>query len=146
MGKSTRIRRGIIILTGPLIEFTQGLYGTYLLFIHISEDITIVRRKQPIELTKGNYIYVGSAFGAGGLASRLHRHVRKQKKKHWHIDQVTMHKASEIIGIAISINQKKECELYKLLSKIDGFSPIPGIGNSDCKNKCESHFLAIKSN
>jgi Uri superfamily endonuclease len=143
LGKSTRIRRGIIILTGPLIEFTQGLSGTYLLFFQISEDIIIYRRGQTIELTKGYYIYVGSAFGAGGLTSRLHRHVRKQKKKHWHIDQVTMHKASEIIGIAIAINQKKECELYKLLSKIDEFLPIPGIGNSDCNNECESHFLKL---
>jgi len=143
LGESIRIRRGIIILTGPLIEFTQGLHGTYLLLLHISEDITIDRRGQTIELSKGIYIYVGSAFGAGGLASCLHRHVRKQKKKHWHIDQVTMHRASETIGIAISINQKNECNLYKLLSKIDEFSPIPGIGNSDCINECGSHFLKI---
>ena len=143
MGKSTRIRRGIIILTGPLIEFTQGLSGTYLLFLHISENITIDIREEEIELERGFYIYVGSAFGAGGLTSRLHRHIRKQKKKHWHIDQVTMHKASDILGIAVSINQKKECEIYQTINKLNEFSPILGFGNSDCKNKCESHFLKL---
>ncbi len=143
MGKSTRIRRGIIILTGPLIEFTQGLSGTYLLFLHISENITIDIREEEIELERGFYIYVGSAFGAGGLTSRLHRHIRKQKKKHWHIDQVTMSKASDILGIAVSINQKKECEIYQTINKLNEFSPIQGFGNSDCKNKCESHFLKL---
>ena len=134
------------IFTGPLIEFTYGLQGTYLLFLYISEEMQIERRGVRINLEKGFYFYIGSAFGAGGLSSRLHRHVRKQKKKHWHIDQITMHKASEIVGIAVSINQKEECEINQILSGLECFVPINGIGNSDCKENCESHFLKVKMN
>ena len=70
------------IFTGPLIEFTYGLKGTYLLFIYISEDIIIDRKGEKLDLERGFYFYAGSAFGPGGLSSRLHRHARKQKKKH----------------------------------------------------------------
>ena len=132
------------IFTGPLIEFTYGLKGTYLLFLYISEEIPIDRRGERIDLEKGFYFYIGSAFGAGGLSSRLHRHIRKQKKKHWHIDQITMHEASEIVGIAVSINQKKECEFNQFLSSFEYFVPIYGIGNSDCQKNCESHFLKVE--
>ena len=142
MGKSTRIRRGVIILPGSVINFTTGLQGTYTLFIRIKAEISIEIRKRVIKLQPGFYIYVGSAFGAGGLSSRLHRHMRKNKKKHWHIDQVTMSNHSRIEGIGISIEKKNECTIASLLSEIENISPIKGVGNSDCI-QCQSHFFVI---
>jgi Uri superfamily endonuclease len=132
------------IFTGPLIEFTYGLQGSYLLFLYVSEEISIDRRGELIRLEKGFYIYVGSAFGTGGLSSRLHRHVRKKKKKHWHIDQITMHSASSILGIGIAINKREECKMSQLLNNFDSLTPILGIGNSDCTKNCLSHFLKLE--
>ncbi len=39
-----------------------------------------------ISLRQGYYIYVGSAFGPGGVNARVSRHFRNTKKLHWHID------------------------------------------------------------
>lgn len=142
MGKSTRIRRGINILPGPVINFTTGLQGTYILFIRIKAEISIEIKKRDVKLLPGYYIYIGSAFGAGGLSSRLHRHMRKTKKKHWHIDQVTMSKNTQIEGIGVSLEKKNECQIASIFSSFKNIIPINGVGNSDC-SLCQSHFFLL---
>lgn len=142
MGESTRVRRGIDILPGPVINFTTGLQGTYILFIRIKAEISIEIRKKKVKLQPGYYVYIGSAFGVGGLSSRLHRHMRKTKKKHWHIDQVTMSKSTQIEGIGISLEKKNECQIASIFSSIKNIKIISGVGNSDC-NFCQSHFFRI---
>ena len=117
--------------------------GTYLLFIKIIESIEIQIRGETLFINAGYYIYIGSAFGAGGLSSRLHRHLRKIKKKHWHIDQITISEFSEIIGIGVLLKQKVECELSKILGDMEKTIPIAGFGNSDCERKCISHFFRV---
>ncbi len=117
--------------------------GTYLLFIKLSKLVEIRIRGKTYLLNEGYYIYIGSAFGAGGLSSRLHRHLRKIKKKHWHIDQITVSKYSEIIGIGVLPKQRVECELSKTIGNIEKTVPITGFGNSDCKKKCISHFFRV---
>jgi len=39
-----------------------------------------------LDLLPGYYIYIGSAFGPGGVRARMLRHLRADKPKHWHID------------------------------------------------------------
>ncbi len=41
-----------------------------------------------MQLAEGWYIYFGSAFGPGGLAARVDRHLRRHKTRHWHIDHL----------------------------------------------------------
>ncbi len=117
--------------------------GTYLLFIKLTESVEIRIRGKTHLLNEGYYIYIGSAFGVGGLSSRLHRHLRKIKKKHWHIDQITTSKFSEIIGIGVLLKQRVECELSKTIGDIKKTVPITGFGNSGCKKKCISHFFRV---
>ena len=117
--------------------------GTYLLFIKVIEPIEITIKGKSFFLNEGYYIYIGSAFGAGGLSSRLHRHFRKIKKKHWHIDQITTSNFSEIIGIGVLLKQRVECELSKIIGDIEKIVSIAGFGNSDCEKKCISHFFRV---
>ncbi len=117
--------------------------GTYLLFIKIIDPIEITIKGKSSLLNRGYHIYIGSAFGAGGLSSRLHRHLRRKKKKHWHIDQITSSKFSEIISIGVLLKQRVECELSKIIGDIEKTVPITGFGNSDCKKKCISHFFKV---
>lgn len=133
----------IIIQPGTVVNFTIGQKGTYVLFIRLIKEIPIVIQKKKLILKPGFYIYVGSAFGAGGLSSRLHRHIRKIKQKHWHIDQVTMSDYAFVEGIGISLNKKIECEIATKLSKINFLDPITNFGNSDC-GICQSHFFYIQ--
>ncbi len=117
--------------------------GTYLLFIKISESVEIRIRGKTFFLNEGYYIYIGSAFGAGGLSSRLHRHLRKIKTIHWHIDQITASKFSEIIGLGVLLKQSVECELSKIIGDLEKTVPVTGFGNSDCEKKCISHFFRV---
>ena len=118
--------------------------GTYILYLKTSETIRLTISEQEIIIGKGYYLYVGSAFGTGGLSSRLHRHLRKKKKLHWHIDQMTMSPFCSVQGVAVFLNEKIECQIAKKLSYIDKVSSIENVGNSDCKKGCYSHFFKIE--
>jgi len=87
----------------------------------------------------GYYAYVGSAMG--GLEARVKRHLRGDKKRHWHIDYL-LEKAS-VIGVGIcGVDGRTECSLAGALgSKCNS---IPNFGSSDCG--CRSHlfFAATK--
>ena len=132
----------ISIQPGAIINFTNELKGSYILFIRINQIIPVIIRNKIVQLKSGYYLYVGSAFGAGGLSSRLHRHIRKIKKKHWHIDQITMSQYSSVEGIGISIDKRSECEISHVFSRMESIIPIKGFGNSDC-DTCKSHFFKI---
>ncbi|MHA2358418.1 MAG: GIY-YIG nuclease family protein [Candidatus Heimdallarchaeaceae archaeon] len=96
-----------------------------------------------IELSRGFYIYVGSAFGSGGLSSRIHRHLRRRKKNHWHIDQVTMNEYCNFHGVAAFLNEKSECIISNYLHNLESIIPVQGFGSTDCKNSCKSHFFKL---
>ncbi|MFZ2654380.1 MAG: GIY-YIG nuclease family protein [Victivallales bacterium] len=89
---------------------------------------------------KGFYSYTGSAMG--GLEARIKRHLRKDKRLHWHIDYL-LGKAEIIRVLAMETNIKsEECMAAARLEKSGGI-PVGGFGCSDCK--CKSHLFHFKS-
>lgn len=61
--------------------------GTYLLVLRSHGEATVqVGRWGPLAVRPGVYLYVGSAFGPGGVRARVGRHLRMRKKPHWHLD------------------------------------------------------------
>lgn len=107
--------------------------GSYVLIIEMEEHSMVnVGKLGEIPFNKGFYCYVGSALK--GLEARLNRHVRNDKKKHWHIDYLL--ERSILRGIYyIESNKKLECEIARQIR----LKHIPGFGSSDCK--CESHLF-----
>lgn len=62
--------------------------GTYALLLRITARRRwIVGKLGPREFPEGYYLYLGSALN--GLETRLRRHLRRDKKPHWHIDVLT---------------------------------------------------------
>lgn len=60
--------------------------GTYALILLSDSNARVqIGRWGEIELVPGYYLYVGSAFGPGGVRARVSRHCRADKPKHWHI-------------------------------------------------------------
>ena len=59
----------------------SSLPGTYVLVVNLDRhrQITIGRRSTR-QFQPGYYLYVGSAFGPGGLKARVGRHMRSEKK------------------------------------------------------------------
>ena len=109
--------------------------GSYILLIQLSEGQTItIGSLKAIHFPGGYYAYVGSALS--GLKSRLSRHLKENKKPHWHIDYL-LQRAS-ISGIILcETGDRVECTIAQALSR--QFDSIPGFGCSDCQ--CHSHLF-----
>lgn len=109
--------------------------GSYILVIELKENKRIqVGKLGNISFKKGFYVYVGSALN--GLEQRISRHLRSNKKMHWHIDHLLQY-ANVINVFYKESNKREECNIAKKLDK--KLSSIPGFGCSDCK--CKTHLF-----
>ena len=116
------------------------LPGCYALNLLVRDPVTIhVGRLGEIAFPAGNYIYVGSARGPGGLRARIARHLRLEKKIHWHIDRLTSRFPVNTVRYSAAA-EIGECEIATGIASLDGFqSGISGFGASDCR--CASHLF-----
>jgi len=115
--------------------------GTYLFLFLLKEPLSITTKGgKQFFLPRGRYVYVGSAFGGGGVQSRLKRHLKREKSLHWHLDYVTTTDKWEFLGFIVFEGKKMECRLAQKLEKL-GFKPIEGFGSSDCS--CKGHLFLI---
>lgn len=108
--------------------------GSYILLAELATESNIsVGKLGHISFPKAWYAYVGSAMN--GLRARLARHLRREKKFHWHIDYLV--REAEVKEITLCPSEKRvECSLARVLA--GRFQSIPGFGSSDCK--CRSHL------
>jgi len=117
------------------IEDIRPVKGSYVLLIELPEEQTITAGSlKEIHFQSGGYTYVGSALG--GLRSRLSRHLKPNKKLHWHVDYLLQWASIRDI-IICETEHRIECTIAKNLSR--RFNSIPGFGSSDCK--CTSHLF-----
>ena len=120
--------------------------GIYTLIIFLAEKTLIRTRKKAFIVPRGFCIYVGSAMGpyTESLEKRVLRHLRKHKRRFWHIDYLLNKKGVGIKAILYSPSTKKlECSLASRFEKRRSvWVPIEGFGCSDCK--CRGHlFVAL---
>jgi Uri superfamily endonuclease len=114
--------------------------GAYLLECNVAAPLTLrVGRLGSLNVVPGRYLYVGSAYGPGGIAARITRHQKQSgKRTHWHIDYLI-----EATGVAQAwaVPGGDECRIVSvLLNRETIFIPFPGFGSSDCKT-CRAHLL-----
>lgn len=132
-----------IPITGAMLEakaseIEAGERGAYALLLTLESPTHFKHKGRTQFLEAGCYIYAGSAHGPGGIAARLRRHFRADKKPHWHVDRLTL-AAAQIAAIALPGGS--ECEIIARLEGLPGFRhPISGFGSSDCP-ACQSHLL-----
>ena len=109
--------------------------GSYILEIGLKEDKNVqIGKLGNIFFKKGSYLYVGSALN--GIEQRVNRHLRENKKLHWHIDYLLKHATITKVFYKQS-NRKDECYVAKIIQK--NYSSILGFGSNDCK--CKSHLF-----
>ena len=110
----------------------QAIY-TLLIKLSRTHDIPIGRRGI-YSFKAGYYAYVGSALN--GLEQRIGRHLRKEKRLHWHIDYLLQY--AEICGVIYAeTGCRQEGRIAAGLQKI--LEPVPGFGSSDCR--CLTHLF-----
>jgi len=116
--------------------------GFYLLLIRNDSEFEIkVGARGAEKFCKGYYVYTGSAKKA--LKARLSRHLRKQKKFHWHIDYLL--EKTEVIGVFVREIKAgfSECDLAERVSGAEGAMILNRrFGASDCK--CPGHLHYFK--
>ena len=118
----------------------EGRKGAYLLLLALDRPLDLAIRGRPASLAPGLYAYCGSAYGPGGLAARLSRHLRPGKKPHWHIDRLT---AAGRVVAAYAQPGGSECALLAALQAAPETSiPLPGFGSSDCRS-CPAHLVEL---
>jgi len=135
---STQSARPDRAAAGPLIN--ESRQGTYALVLACERDRVIqAGRVGPFELSRGHYVYVGSAFGPGGLKARLAHHAKRSPRPHWHIDYLREH--AHIVEVWYTQDPRRCEHLWaRLLSGMRGVrTPVVGFGASDCR--CPSHLF-----
>jgi Uri superfamily endonuclease len=118
----------------------ESRHGTYALVL-ANENDRVIRagRVGPFELLRGHYIYVGSAFGPGGLKARLAHHAKISPRPHWHIDYLRAH--AHLVEVWYTHDSRRCEHLWaRLLGSMRGArTPAVGFGASDCR--CSSHLF-----
>ena len=113
--------------------------GTYALILQSDATETIqVGRWGQLNLQIGYYIYIGSAFGPGGIQARLSRHLHRNKRKHWHIDYLREHVTPVEVWVSYE-KERLEHGWAGIFFKMLEMTPIQGFGCSDCT--CHSHLF-----
>jgi Uri superfamily endonuclease len=113
--------------------------GVYVLVISVSKDINVnVGALGTVNFERGLYAYVGSA--QKGLEKRILRHLRRIKRKFWHIDYLLDDDNVEVLKVFYKhAGKSEECKVANKIA--ERCFPIKGFGSSDCK--CKSHLFKI---
>jgi Uri superfamily endonuclease len=135
----------------PPIENLPPEPGSYALHLRLPAARTFpVGRYGLVAFPAGEYIYLGSALGPGGLRGRLGRHLRGDGRPRWHID--ALRAAGETprawwagAGAAQTLpGWPLECRWSQALAALPGaLIPSPGFGAGDCKAGCRAHLVGF---
>lgn len=126
--------------------------GTYALHMHLAQPTSLsVGNLGEYNFPPGAYVYLGSAFGPGGLRARLGRHLRGVGKPHWHIDTLraktqlgSYHFVEGASGDILQSPIPLECLWSQALANSErALIPAPRFGASDCHAGCPAHLVAF---
>ncbi len=111
--------------------------GVYALCVRVTTNQTIeIGKLGRRELSAGVYVYIGSALNS--LPGRISRYLRRDRKKHWHIDYLLDAKAVQPLGVAWKLtNRRIECSISRKIEN-NASTSVNGFGCSDCD--CSSHL------
>jgi len=115
--------------------------GSYLLILRLAQATTLrVGRLGVFDFPAGYYAYCGSARGPGGLAARVGRHLRGEKRRRWHIDYLL--DVAEVVDVWGETGvERQECAWARRLLDAGGKVIAPGFGSSDCR--CPAHLVYL---
>jgi len=115
--------------------------GTYVLVMELGQATRMTIGGLGIQhLGQGYYLYVGSAMG--GLRGRVARHLRKDKRLHWHIDYLL--RAATVVEVWYRVGPERlECAWAGALRRSGRVEAVVrGFGASDCR--CWGHLFFSK--
>jgi Uri superfamily endonuclease len=118
--------------------------GTYALRLRAeAEQIIEVGALGEMTVRPGVYVYVGSAFGPGGVRARVRRHARGDGACHWHVDYLRGATRLDAAWYTHDSTRRECAWATALRGRPDAAVPLDGFGASDCE--CRSHLVALPS-
>ena len=115
--------------------------GSYLLSVFLARPRRLtIGRKGTFDFSAGHYLYCGSALN--GLEARISRHLRPDKKLHWHIDYLVA-EASILEVWWKEGSDRLECTWSEAIATHGGQVAVGGFGSSDCR--CPTHLLWLET-
>lgn len=118
--------------------------GTYALLLRAHTEQTIeVGALGELTVRPGMYVYVGSAFGPGGVRARVRRHARGDGARHWHVDYLRSGTTLEAVWYTHDPTRRECVWAAGLRDGPEALVPLDGFGASDCD--CSSHLVAVPS-
>ena len=115
--------------------------GTYILVLESNSRKRVqIGKWGQLEIVPGYYLYVGSAFGPGGVLSRVSRHCCEEKSKRWHVDFLRESTSLDVVWY-IHGSERLEHQWAKALEGAAETASIKGFGCSDCQ--CMSHLFFV---
>lgn len=115
-------------------------HGTYALILHCSEPAQAqVGSLGMLHIVPGWFIYIGSAFGSGGLRGRLSHHLDGGRPAHWHVDLLKPVMKLHSTWLTTGPRRLEHAWAAACL-RMDGLEvPWAHFGASDCH--CRSHLF-----
>ena len=124
--------------------------GTYVLVMHLASAQRLqIGKLGAFDFEPGWYLYVGSAYGPGGIKKRVDRHLRQEgvdgKRLKWHID--FFREATSIVDVWFTNSpSSREHQWARAVPKaLNAAVPVPRFGSSDCgsANRCPAHLFRV---
>lgn len=117
-------------------------HGTYLLLLECDKQAELsIGKLDHMTTEPGYYLYVGSAFGPGGIQARINHHKHIAVRPHWHIDYLRA--AAELMDAWCVYDTRCEHEwAYSLMQSEAATMPLKGFGSSDCD--CATHLFYFR--
>ena len=107
---------------------------TYQLIVELRDEVRCrVGKLGVFDFPRGRYVYTGSA--KANLQARIDRHLRREKRFHWHIDYLLARPEARIVRVLTS--GRSECALNRSTA---GRVLVGGFGASDCRSGCGAHL------
>lgn len=118
--------------------------GTYALVLASSKAMRIpVGSFGELSVRPGFYVYVGSAFGPGGVKARTGRHRSRARRRRWHVDYLRSATRLEDIWFTHDPNRREHDWAAVVSEDMGGVAPLLGFGASDCD--CKSHLYYFRT-
>ena len=118
--------------------------GTYALRLRLVDAVTIPIGQRRLALVPGWALYIGSAFGPGGIAGRLRHHRQLAMRPHWHIDYLRRHATLEVVWYSTD-PIRRECLWAEVaVQALRGQAPPFRFGASDCHCRAHLYFFETR--
>jgi Uri superfamily endonuclease len=117
--------------------------GSYALLLQCERSATLeIGSLGSLHTRPGCYLYIGSAFGPGGVRARCRRHLQGGRP-HWHMDYLRPLCRLQAIWYTHDTNRREHQWAALLAGHRCAQLPFPGFGSCDCD--CASHLLWFRS-